>query len=103
MKNGIIGTSFEEYDVAAAAFDEWLELAFATPAEDWAACESYAPTETMIRSHSGQARLLELEFRPVAQLGKVTQIMLLASDVSAARALENALRSARSAWPPCAA
>jgi PAS domain-containing protein len=74
-----------EYDVAAAAFHEWMLLAFATPAENWATCESFAPSETLICTHNGQRRLLELEFRPIAQDGRVTQIMLLASDVSAAR------------------
>jgi two-component system chemotaxis sensor kinase CheA len=82
-----------EYDVAAAAFHEWMLLAFATPAENWATCESFAPSETLICTHNGQRRLLELEFRPIAQDGRVTQIMLLASDVSAARELEKAIRS----------
>ena len=82
-----------DYDVAAAAFDEWMHMACATPAENWAACEVYAPREVVVTGQDGRAKLLELEFRPVTQHGQTTQIMVLASDVSAARELENAVRT----------
>jgi two-component system, chemotaxis family, sensor kinase CheA len=82
-----------DYDVALASFDEWMQMAFATPAENWEACQAYAPREVVVPSQRGNSRLLELEFRPVIQHGKITQIMVLASDVSTARELEDAVRN----------
>jgi two-component system, chemotaxis family, sensor kinase CheA len=82
-----------DYDVAVASFDEWMQLAFATPAENWEACAEYAPREVVVTGQRGQSRLLELEFRPVVSHGNIAQIMLLASDVSAARELEDAVRT----------
>ena len=45
-----------DYDVAAADFDEWLQVAFATPAENWAACEAYAPREVLVTNQHGHSR-----------------------------------------------
>lgn len=82
-----------DYDVAVASFDEWLQMAFSTPVENWEACEQYAPREVVVTGQRGQSRLLELEFRPIILHGKIAQIMVLASDVSAARELADAVRT----------
>jgi len=81
------------YDVDAASFGEWLEMAFATPAEEWASCEPYAPREVTLVRPSGESILLELEFRPLVRGSTITQLMLLATDVSLARKLERAVQT----------
>jgi len=59
--------------------------------EDWASCERYAPREVVVARKDGQAIPLELEFRPLFRNGSITQLMLLATDVSLARKLAKAV------------
>jgi two-component system, chemotaxis family, sensor kinase CheA len=82
-----------DYDVDATAFNEWVQMVFATPADEWATCEPYAPRETVITSRDGRPIPLELEFRPLIRAGKIAHVMLLATDVSVARELEVAVRT----------
>jgi two-component system chemotaxis sensor kinase CheA len=81
------------YDVGALAFDEWVEMVAGAPAEDWASHARYAPRDIVIKGRDGQAILLELEFRPLVRDGIVWQVMLLATDVSLERRLEQAVQS----------
>jgi HPt (histidine-containing phosphotransfer) domain-containing protein len=81
------------YDVDATAFDEWLDMAFATPADDWHACERYAPSEATFVQSRGDAIPLELEFRPLVHEGRTVRVMLLCTDVSVKRKLETAVRT----------
>jgi HPt (histidine-containing phosphotransfer) domain-containing protein len=81
-----------EHDVDALAFTEWLELVMNAPASEWEANERFAPREVTIARRAGVTPL-ELEFQPVVREGRVTQVMLLATDVTLERKLERAVRS----------
>ncbi|MGD0678138.1 MAG: ATP-binding protein [Polyangiaceae bacterium] len=80
-------------DVDAASFSEWVDLAFHTPPDEWASCACHAPRDVFIASNHGAPILLELEFRPLVRDGAITHLMLLASDVSAERRLEEVLQT----------
>jgi HAMP domain-containing protein/HPt (histidine-containing phosphotransfer) domain-containing protein len=77
-----------EYDVDAQAFDEWLTMAFSSKPEEWHALERFAPSEVRLPRGEKDAIPVVLEFRPVVRGGTITHLMLLATDVSAERALE---------------
>jgi HPt (histidine-containing phosphotransfer) domain-containing protein len=81
------------YDIDAASFDEWVDLALGVPVEEWASCEPYAPREVVITSREGATIPLELEFQPLVRNGRVTQLMLLATDVTLARKLQDAIQT----------
>jgi HPt (histidine-containing phosphotransfer) domain-containing protein/PAS domain-containing protein/anti-sigma regulatory factor (Ser/Thr protein kinase) len=81
-----------EHDVDALAFAEWLELVLNAPASDWAASGRFAPREVTIVRKAGVTPL-ELEFQPMVRDGRITQVMLLATDVTLERKLERAVRS----------
>jgi HPt (histidine-containing phosphotransfer) domain-containing protein len=80
------------YDVDAASFSEWMDLAFHTPPAEWAACERYAPREVVVARKRGEPTPLQLEFRPLVREGAMTHLMLLASDVTLARRLREAVQ-----------
>jgi HPt (histidine-containing phosphotransfer) domain-containing protein len=80
------------YDVDAASFSEWMDLAFHTPPSEWAACERYAPREVVVARKRGEPTPLQLEFRPLVREGATTHLMLLASDVTLARRLREAVQ-----------
>ena len=73
------------YDVEAASFTEWVDMAFATPPGAWATCEAYAPREAVLLDETRHETPLELEFRPLIRGGSIAQLMLLATDVSRER------------------
>ncbi len=74
----------DEQRVERTAFVEWQDLASAVSSDDWAEVAALAPREAVLR-RGGQLRVLELEFRSLGD----GRIMLLAADVSAARALRS--------------
>ena len=79
-------------EAEAQAFVEWQESAFDIPLGDWAEFAELAPKEvTLQREKGGPVVPLELEFRPVAKDGKVDRVMVLATDVSEKRKLEQAV------------
>jgi two-component system, chemotaxis family, sensor kinase CheA len=81
------------YDVDATSFDEWTDLALGAPVEEWPLCEKYAPREAVLHTRNGASLTLELEFRPLVRDGTVSQLMLLATDVSVARRLEDVVQT----------
>jgi two-component system, chemotaxis family, sensor kinase CheA len=80
-------------DVEATAFAEWVRLPFVADAGDWDECVELAPQEVVLRRGTDTAVPLELEFRPVQKGGTVDRVMLLATDVSEKRRLEETVRS----------
>ncbi|MGH7293361.1 MAG: HAMP domain-containing protein, partial [Polyangiaceae bacterium] len=79
-------------DLDAQAFDEWIAMAFDVPLEEWAEFGQLAPHEVTI-AREGRAVPLELELRPVVKDGAVERVMLLATDVSEKRQLEQAVQT----------
>ena len=82
------------YDPDAQAFDEWLAMAFEMPLESWDEFVAMAPRELSLLRAEGPPLPLELEFRPVMKDGIVERIMLLATDVSEKKMLEQAVQTA---------
>jgi PAS domain S-box-containing protein len=82
-----------EHDVDAQAFAEWITAAFSVGEDDWNEFASLAPSEVLIKDDNGETTPLVLEFRPVSKRGKVTRVMLLATDVSEQRNLEKQVQS----------
>lgn len=72
----------------ASAFDEWLELAFAAPADAWDEVAELAPREVILELPAGGQRVLELEFRRIGRGSQQDRIMLLATDESEKRHLK---------------
>jgi two-component system, chemotaxis family, sensor kinase CheA len=69
--------------IEAQAFKEWIETAFDVDVETWPSLAELAPTEV-----TRDGTVLELELRPVTKEGKVDRVMLLATDVTEKRRLE---------------
>lgn len=87
----LFGTKADS-EAEAQAFVEWQENAFDIPLEDWSSFAELAPKEVTLQREKGGAVVpLELEFRPVAKDGKVDRVMVLATDVSEKRKLEQAV------------
>lgn len=74
------------------AFEEWLAIAFDIPAERWGEFAELSPSNVQ-RKQGGDAQWLELQFTPVVQEGRVERIMLLATDVTGQRRLEQATQT----------
>ena len=75
-------------DVEAQAFSEWKELVFEESAP-WSEIAALAPREVSTRGIP-----LELEFRPVTKDGVLARVMVLATDVSEKKRLEQAIDTA---------
>ena len=73
-------------DPEAAAWDQWVALAFSRPASQWKDIAELAPKEVLLFAGEDE-RLLELEVRPMAQDDRVSRVMLLASDATDRRRL----------------
>lgn len=76
------------WDAERRAFEEWLPLGFEAASEHWPELASLAPQALTLNAGTPEQRDLALEFRPIAQQGKVAKIMLLATDESERRRLE---------------
>ncbi len=70
-------------EVDAQAFEELRAIAFELPPERWDELAELAPREVRVGEHA-----LELELRPVVRGGKTERVMLLATDVSEKKRLE---------------
>ena len=81
------------HDVDTMAFDEWLAMTFEVPLEQWNELAALAPREVPLRRADGTIVPLELEFRPVAKAGKLERVMLLATDVSEKKQLEQSMQT----------
>lgn len=92
LENGSVRSllfrSATEYDIDAQAFDEWLAMVFSSSVDDWSKLQGFAPSEVRLQGAAGAQIPVLLEFRPVVRGGKISALMLLATDVSAERALE---------------
>jgi two-component system, chemotaxis family, sensor kinase CheA len=76
------------WDAERRAFEEWLPLGFEASAEHWTEVTELAPKALTLNAGSDEQRDLALEFRPIMQRGKVSKVMLLATDESERRRLE---------------
>lgn len=74
-------------EAEAQAFKEWREAAFEMTVESWAEFRELAPKEAL----TNEKLPLELEFRPVVKDGAIDRVMVLATDVSEKRRLEEAV------------
>jgi len=85
--------SHPTHDVDALAFAEWRSMAFDMSRDDWSELVRLAPAELTLRRGDGREVPLELEFRAVgaAEANRVERIMVLATDVSDRKRLENTL------------
>lgn len=81
-------------DVELQAFLDWLPLAIDSGADEWSELIALAPKEATLRDpRTGDLRYLGLEFEPIRQDGHVARIMLLATDETEVRLLENEMRA----------
>jgi two-component system chemotaxis sensor kinase CheA len=85
---GLLFPRVTEYDVDAQAFDEWLAMAFSSKPGDWPRTQEFAPSEVRLPRAGGASVPVVLEFRPVVRNDAITHLMLLATDVSAERSLQ---------------
>lgn len=76
------------WDAERRAFEEWLALGFEAASDHWGEVVELAPQTLTLAAGTSAQRDLTLEFRPIAQKGKVAKIMLLATDETDRRRLE---------------
>lgn len=81
-----------EGDLDAQAFDEWMLMAFDVPLDRWSELADLAPREVTLRRGT-RAVPLELEFRPVVKDAGIERVMLLATDVSEKKKLEQTVQT----------
>lgn len=74
-------------DVRVRAFEQWLRVAFKVPPEAWDRVADLAPREVVLGSEGNEV-YLSLDFRPIELDGRISRIMLLASDETEKRRLE---------------
>ena len=80
--------SVGHWDAERRAFEEWLPLGFEASPEHWDELLELAPRALTLAAETSAQRDLELEFRPIAQRGQVSKVMLLATDETDRRRLE---------------
>ncbi len=81
-------------DVELQAFLDWLPLAIESAPEEWAELAVLAPKEVSLRDpRTSEKRYLGLEFEPIRQDGSVVRMMLLATDETEVRLLEEEMRA----------
>ena len=89
--NSIVDILYPEDDsleVERQAFDAWLDVAFAAPADELRELLERAPRE-LVRHTGTRTLCLELSFRLAEPGGASRQLMLLATDVSEPRRVEH--------------
>jgi two-component system, chemotaxis family, sensor kinase CheA len=79
------------WDAERRAFEEWLPLGFEASLEQWAELTELAPRALTLAADTPEQRDLALEFRPIVRRGRVSKIMLLATDETDRRRLERAM------------
>jgi HAMP domain-containing protein/HPt (histidine-containing phosphotransfer) domain-containing protein len=82
----------DPHDVDAQAFGEWLSMIADVPLDGWDELEELAPKELLLK-RGKKSIPLELEFRPVVKGNALDRVMLLATDVSEKRELEQAVQT----------
>jgi HAMP domain-containing protein/HPt (histidine-containing phosphotransfer) domain-containing protein len=82
-----------EWSPARQAFEAWLDAAFDMPASEWSLLAELAPVEVR-RDQGGKPQWLELQFTPIVRNDRVDRIMLLATDLTDKRQLEQAAQTA---------
>jgi two-component system chemotaxis sensor kinase CheA len=80
------------WSVVRAAFDAWIDLAFAAPPDVWDELAAHAPDRVCVQDAGGE-RWLGLEFRPIVKDGATSRLMLLATDVTERHRLEQAVQT----------
>ena len=80
------------WSVVRAAFDAWLDLAFAAPPDVWDELAAHAPDRVCVQDAGGE-RWLGLEFRPIVKDGATSRLMLLATDVTERHRLEQTVQT----------
>jgi two-component system chemotaxis sensor kinase CheA len=80
----------EALDIERQAFDAWLDVVFAAPADKFRELLELAPRE-LTRLVAGTTMHFDLSFRLAEQLGSTRQLMLLATDVTEQRRLERSV------------
>jgi two-component system, chemotaxis family, sensor kinase CheA len=76
------------WDAERRAFEEWLPLGFEASPEHWSEVVALAPQSLTLKAGGAEQRDLTLEFRPITHGGKISKIMLLATDETDRRRLE---------------
>ncbi len=85
-------------DPEAAALAQWIELVFSAPVGAWSDVIGLAPRAVVLRPNEAAERVLELEFRPIANDGDEAgdeapvRVMLLATDETDKRRLVKEVR-----------
>jgi PAS domain-containing protein/HPt (histidine-containing phosphotransfer) domain-containing protein len=76
-----------EWHAERQALDAWVDGAFDVEASSWGEVAELAPKSVRLRAAGGE-RWLELQFTPVVRDGSIERVMLLATDVTDQRRLE---------------
>ncbi|WP_438018319.1 HAMP domain-containing protein [Sorangium sp. So ce315] len=79
--------------VESQALRQWLDVAFDAELDAFPEVAELAPSEAWIERAPGDRRFLRLEFCPIASGRKIARIMLLATDETALRRLEESVRT----------
>jgi HPt (histidine-containing phosphotransfer) domain-containing protein/HAMP domain-containing protein len=80
-------------DVEARAFREWVEAAFEVPLSDWNEVAALAPTGTLLHPGTDRERVLSFDFVAVPEGEAVPRVMLLVTDETEKRRLEQTVRA----------
>lgn len=81
------------FDAEALAFDEWIDAVFDLPVDAWDEIAALAPKEVVVTRLDGVTLDLALEFRPIAEAGRVARVMLLVTDETERRKLQRAVEA----------
>ncbi|KYF58897.1 histidine kinase [Sorangium cellulosum] len=79
--------------VESQALRQWIDVAFDAELDAFAEIAELAPREAWIERAPGDRRFLRLEFCPIASGRKIERIMLLATDETELRRLEESVRT----------
>ena len=69
-----------EYDPEFMMFQDWLKVVFSTPTEMWDEMAEMVPKERVLNEFTDEELNLAVEVRPIMAKGKLSRIMVLASD-----------------------
>ncbi len=84
----LIFSSCPSWDDSARAFELWSAAIFDQPANEWDEWALLAPTEVTMNPGTDAERNVTLEFRPIVEGDKILRVMLLATDETEKRRLE---------------
>jgi two-component system chemotaxis sensor kinase CheA len=78
--------------IVAAAFDQWVQVAFDVTVDGWGDIASLAPTTVILGVGTERERVFALDFRPIDDNGRIERIMMLVSDETQVTHLERAVK-----------